>query len=181
MNNFDLKKYLVENKVTTNSQMLNENFDLSNDKWRNWAISKNQSMRYDDLDSYEKSFIDKISDYINKNYGSAFDRASRQSYQNYQSNSVSAGFNKQTLTINGLDERSINDLSKYLDREFGKDKFLTVDASGTHFIKIERMGGNGAYYKLYLNPLYIKKYEKEALQFYNQSSKNIMENFNLLK
>jgi hypothetical protein len=162
--NFNPAKWLVENKITFQSR-LNENFDLSNNEWRNWAISKNQSMRYDDLDSYEKSFVDKISDFINNNYGSAFDRASRQSYQNYQSNGVSAGFNKQTLTINGLDERSIDDLSGHLDREFGKDKFLTVDVTGTHFIKIERLGGN--YYKLYLNPLYIKKYEKEALQFYD--------------
>ena len=162
MNDFDLKKYLVENKLTANSRILNENFDLSNSKWRNWAISKNESMRYDDLDSYEKSFVDKISDFINKNYENTFHKINTTS----SPNSAPAGFNKKTLTVNGLDQRSIDSLSKYLDQEFGKEKFLTVDATGTHFIKLEQIIGN--YYKLILNPLYIKKYEKEALQFYDK-------------
>ncbi len=32
MDNFDLKKYLVENKVTTNSQMMNEEATMPKDK-----------------------------------------------------------------------------------------------------------------------------------------------------
>jgi len=166
MENFNLKKFLVENKLTTNSKMLNENFDLSNDKWRNWAISKNEGLRYDDLSGYERNFVDKISDYINKNFGSAFDRASRQSYQNYGTNSVPAGFNKKTLTINGLDRKTVEWISELLAQEFGKNKFLTVDGTGSHFYKIEGIIGN--YYRLCLNPLYIEKYEKEALQFHHE-------------
>jgi hypothetical protein len=42
MDNFDLKKYLVENKVTTNSKMLNE--DIATDQ----AVSKLESMGFDE-------------------------------------------------------------------------------------------------------------------------------------
>ena len=153
-------------KLTTNSKMLNENFDLSNDKWRNWAISKSQGLKYDDLSGYERNFVDKISDYINKNFGSDFDRVNK-TIRNRDT--VLAGFDKKTLGINGLDRKDIEWVSELLAREFGKDKFITVDASGTHFIKLEYIIGN--FYKLVLNPLYIEKYEKEALQFHDQYNK----------
>jgi hypothetical protein len=160
--NFNPAKWLVENKITFQSR-LNENFDLSNNEWRNWAISKNQSMRYDDLDSYEKSFVDKISDFINNKYESKFQEYNTNKY----SSTPPAMFNKQNLTVeNGLNRKDIEDLSEYLDKEFG-EKFITADVSGSHFIKLEGIVGN--YYKLLLNPLYIKKYENEAREFYDET------------
>ena len=45
MNNFDLKKYLVENKVTTNSQMINE---VDNNALR--EIAKAVAKYYNDTD-----------------------------------------------------------------------------------------------------------------------------------
>ena len=139
-----------------------ENFDLSNDKWRNWAINKNVGLTYDDLSGYERNFVDKISDYINKYFGSAFDKANREAFPNQ----IPAGFDKQRLTIIGLDYKTIVDISDYLEREFGEDKFLTLDASGIHFGKIENI--YPSHYRLYLNPLYIEKFEKEAIKFYDK-------------
>jgi len=145
--------------------ILNENFDLSNDQWRDWAISKNKNLTYNDLDGPEKSFVDQISDFINNTYKFKF-----QEYNaNKLSNSPPAMFDKQNLTVNGLNGKDIQNLSNDIKNKFG-DKFITADLSGTHFIKLEQILGD--YYKLILNPLFIKKYEKEAQQFYNKAPKN---------
>jgi len=162
--NFDVKQWLVENKITTNSRMLKENFDLSNDKWRNWAIRKNEGLTYNDLSGNDRIFVDKISDYINNEFGGAFDRANREALPNQ----IPAGFDKQKLTIIGLDHRTIEYISDSLEREFGEDKFLTLDASGIHFGKIKNI--YPSHYRLYLNPLYIKQFEEEATQFYRDFS-----------
>ena len=154
-------KSIYNNKSDT---QLNESFDLSNDKWRHWAISKNEELTYDDLDSHEKSLVDQISYFINNAYHSEFQEYNANKY----SGSPSASFDKQDLTVkNGLNRKDIQNLSEYLDKEFG-EKFITADASGSHFIKLEGIVGN--YYKLLLNPLFIKKYKKEAADFYHQFS-----------
>jgi len=151
-------KSIYNNKSDT---QLTESFDLSNDSWRNWAISKTKNLTYDDLDSHEQSFVDQISDFINDTYSYKF-----QEYNvNRYSNAPPAGFNKQLLRVeNGLSRKDIVNLSEDLDTRFNKDKFLTIDESGTHFIKLEQILGD--YYKLILDPLFIKKYEKEAKDFY---------------
>lgn len=149
---------------------INENFDY--DKWRNWAISKNKDLTYSDLDGTEKSFVDEISDFINKTYEHKFTEFNRNKYNS----TPPAKFNKERLEVqNGLSKRDIEDLSEYLDRKFGTNdvgikvkKFITVDGSGSHFLRDEKKIGN--YYKLILDPLFIKKYEKEAYKFYEEVS-----------
>ncbi len=57
MDNFDLKKYLVENKVTTNSRMLREVLDDVKDTQSAAAFIKNQ------LDEYAEQLYDYGSGY----------------------------------------------------------------------------------------------------------------------
>jgi len=146
------------------SGILIENFYLSNDKWRNWAISKNESITYNDLDSPEKYFVDQISDFINNQYESTF-----REYNAYKpTNSLPAMFDKQNLTVIGLNRKDIENLSDDIKNKFG-DRFITADVSGNIFIERERVFP--PHYKLLLDPLFIKKYEKEAYEFYDEAPK----------
>jgi len=144
---------------------INENFDLSNDEWRNWAINKNKELTYNDLDGFEKSFVDKISDFINSTYMSKFQEYNANKY----SDSPPAMFDKQNLTVIGLGGRDIQNLSDDIENKFG-DKFITDDTNDRHFIKLKQPAFPISY-KLLLNPLFIKKYNKEAQQFYDKAPK----------
>ena len=89
MNNFDLKKYLVENKVTTNSQMINE---VDNNALREIAkaVAKYyndtdidiQEIRIDDLvEDLEKFIINNIDNKDNQALKTAYEQLMNQPFK----------------------------------------------------------------------------------------------------
>ena len=89
MNNFDLKKYLVENKVTTNSQMINE---VDNNALREIAKAVAnyyndtdidiQEIRIDDLvEDLEKFIINNIDNKDNQALKTAYEQLMNQPFK----------------------------------------------------------------------------------------------------
>ena len=89
MNNFDLKKYLVENKVTTNSQMINE---VDNNALREIAkaVAKYyndtdidiQEIRIDDLvEDLEKFIINNVDNKDNQALKTAYEQLMNQPFK----------------------------------------------------------------------------------------------------
>ena len=89
MNNFDLKKYLVENKVTTNSQMINE---VDNNALREIAkaVAKYyndtdidiQEIRIDDLvEDLEKFIINDVDNKDNQALKTAYEQLMNQPFK----------------------------------------------------------------------------------------------------
>jgi hypothetical protein len=57
MNNFDLKKYLIENKVTKNSRLVENGIELSDPELAiRWWGRKNEEEKQDLLDEYLPDF-----------------------------------------------------------------------------------------------------------------------------
>ena len=89
MNNFDLKKYLVENKVTTNSQMINE---VDNNALREIAKAVAnyyndtdidiQEIRIDDLvEDLEKFIINNVDNKDNQALKTAYEQLMNQPFK----------------------------------------------------------------------------------------------------
>ena len=89
MNNFDLKKYLVENKVTTNSQMINE---VDNNALREIAKAVAnyyndtdidiQEIRIDDLvEDLEKFIINDVDNKDNQALKTAYEQLMNQPFK----------------------------------------------------------------------------------------------------
>ena len=58
MSNFDLKKYLVENKLTTNSKLIRENQYFHNGAEMNQIINYDDSDITDDLEAFGQGSMD---------------------------------------------------------------------------------------------------------------------------